>query len=315
VTGGAGFIGSHIVGRLIREGCEVVVLDDLSSGKIENLQASGASALEFVKGDVCDKESVGRALRDIDVVFHTAAIVSVQRSMSDPDFVNRVNVQGTANLLRRAAEEGVGRFVFSSSAAVYGKAVTLPVSEDADLKPMSPYGEGKREAERLCFECGRDSDLAITVLRYFNVYGPRSSSGEYSGVIRKFAERLHAGKPLVVYGDGKQIRDFVNVDDVVSANVLAATTKEGVGGVFNVGSGRCTTIIGLAELETQLMCGSAERAKIEHRPTRAGDIQSSCADISRTKNVLGFRPSVTLEEGLRAYLGAEFRTLQARGQG
>lgn len=311
VTGGAGFIGSHIVDRLIREGCEVVVLDNLSSGKIENLQESGASALEFVIGDVCDEESVARSLRDIDVVFHAAAIVSVQRSMSDPDFVNRVNVRGTFNLLRRAAETGVRRFVFSSSAAVYGKAVTLPVSEDAPLKPISPYGEGKREAEQLCFESNRDGGLATTVLRYFNVYGPRSSSGEYSGVIRKFAERLYARKPLVIYGNGKQVRDFVNVDDVVSANVLAATTREGLGGVFNVGSGRCTTIIELAELETRLMRGSAERAQIEHRPARAGDIQGSCADMSRTNNVLGFRPSVTLEKGLAAYLGAEFRTLQA----
>ncbi|MDA4115241.1 MAG: NAD-dependent epimerase/dehydratase family protein [Thaumarchaeota archaeon] len=311
MTGGAGFIGSHIVDRLIREGCEVVVVDDLSSGSIDNLHGSEGSTLEFVKGDICDEEIVSEALRDIDVVFHAAAIVSVQRSMSDPGFVNRVNVQGTSTLLRRAAEAGVRRFVFSSSAAVYGKTVTLPVSEDAPLKPISPYGEGKRQAERLCLESSRDSGPAMAILRYFNVYGPRSSSGEYSGVIRKFAERLCARRPLVVYGDGTQVRDFVNVVDVVSANVFAATTRGGVGGVFNVGSGRCTTINELAELETQLMLGSGERARLEHMPARAGDIQGSCADISHIENVLGFRPGVTLEKGLAVYLDAEFRTLRA----
>jgi UDP-glucose 4-epimerase len=311
VTGGAGFIGSHLVDRLIREGCQVVVIDDLSSGNIENLKESRDSKrLEFVRCDICDEESVKSAFRDVDVVFHAAAVVSVQRSISNPDFVNKVNVQGTSNLLRRAAETSVGRFVFASSAAVYGRAVALPISEEAPLQPISPYGESKREAEKLCFEVRRDKGLAVAVLRYFDVYGPRSSAGEYSGVMRKFAERLYAKKPLVIYGSGKQVRGFVNVDDVVSANIRAATAQGGVGGVFNVGLGRCTTIEELAELEARLMLGPGKRTQLEHRPARAGDIQKSCADISRMKNVLGFQPKVTLEEGLAIYLGADFRILQ-----
>jgi nucleoside-diphosphate-sugar epimerase len=311
VTGGAGFIGSHIVDRLIREGCEVVVIDDLSSGKVENLAESKDSGkLEFVRGDICDEESVRRAFTGVEVVFHAAAIVSVQRSISEPDLVNRVNVQGTSNLLRRAAEAGVERFVFSSSAAVYGRAVALPISEEAPLRPISPYGKSKREAEGLCFEVRSNQGLNVTVLRYFNVYGARSSAGEYSGVIRKFAERLYAKKPLVIYGNGKQVRDFVNVTDVVSVNILAATIQRGAGGVLNVGSGRCTTIAELAELETRLVLGPGKRARLQYRPARAGDIKKSCADISRMKKRLGFQPEVTLEQGLALYLGAGLRTSQ-----
>jgi len=311
VTGGAGFIGSHIVDRLVREGCEVVVIDDLSSGNVGNLKGVWDSRkLEFVRGDICDEDSVSGVLSDVDVVFHTAAIVSVQRSISEPEFVNKVNVQGTSNLLRCAAMAGVGRFVFASSAAVYGRAEVLPIPEGAPLRPTSPYGESKRTAEELCLQARGDGVFATMVLRYFNVYGPRSSSGEYSGVIRKFAESLYVDKPLVIFGDGKQVRDFVNVEDVVSANILAAKTPGASGGIFNVGSGRGTTIGELADLEARLMVGPGRRVRLEHRPARAGDIECSCADISLANRVLGFKPKVTLEEGLATYLGADFRILQ-----
>lgn len=311
VTGGAGFIGSHIVERLVREGCEVVVLDDLSSGRTDNIMGGGDSGrLEFVRGDICDEQSASRALSGVEVVFHAAAIVSVQRSISEPELVNRVNVQGTSNLLRRAAEAGVERFVFASSAAVYGRAAASPIPEGALLRPISPYGEGKRRAEELCLEARGDGGVASTVLRYFNVYGPRSTAGEYSGVIRKFAERLRAEKRPVIFGDGKQVRDFVNVDDVVSANILAATAPGAAGAVFNIGSGRGTTIQELAELEARLMSGPGRRLPLEYRPAREGDIQYSCADISLARKVLGFQPKVTLEKGLATYFGAEFRILR-----
>lgn len=311
VTGGAGFIGSHIVDRLVGEGCDVVVLDDLSSGRMENLKAAlGSGRLEVVRGDICDEEDAGAALSDVEVVFHAAAIVSVQRSISEPELVNKVNVQGTSNLLRLGAQAGVERFVFASSAAVYGRAEVLPIPEAAPLRPTSPYGESKRRAEELCLQSHREGVVAATVLRFFNVYGPRSSAGEYSGVIRKFAESLRVGEPLVVFGDGRQVRDFVNVEDVVSANILAATASGSSGRTFNIGSGVGTTIEALAGLEARLVLGPGRRARIEHRPPRAGDIRYSCADISLAKSVLGFRPAVALERGLASYLGAEFSVLE-----
>lgn len=293
--------------RLVREGCDVIVIDDLSSGRIENLKGAGDSRrLKFLRCDICDEEGVRKALLKVDVVFHMAAIVSVQRSISEPEFVNKVNVRGTSNLLHLAAEAGVERFVFASSAAVYGRAAAIPTPEEAPLRPISPYGKGKRGAEELCLKAAREEELATSVLRYFNVYGPRSSAGEYSGVIRKFAERLQAEMPLVIYGDGKQVRDFVNVKDVVSASILAATAEGSVNRVLNVGSGTCTTIAELAALEGRLVRGPGNRIQVEHRPARTGDIQNSCADISRMKGVLGFQPEVNLEKGLAAYLAADF---------
>jgi len=303
VTGGAGFIGSHIVDRLIGDGCEVTVFDDFSTGNLENLRESRRSPrLKIVKGDVRDARLAQDSLRGVEVVFHEAAIVSVDRSVREPKTVNEVNVGGALNLLRCAAEQGVEKFVFASSAAVYGNARRTPISERTEPAPISPYGHGKLTAEGHCLEFYRDNKMATTVLRYFNVYGPRSTSGEYAGVIRKFAEMLRADRPLVIYGSGKQTRDFVHVDDVVSANILAATKKASAGGVFNVGSAECTSIEGLAELEARLITGGRRRPEIVHEPGRAGDIENSFADVSKIRDVLGFKPKVTLEKGLAASL-------------
>ncbi len=242
-------------------------------------------------------------LKNIDVVFHEAAIVSVSRSVSEPKFVDEVNVGGTLNMLRCALKQRVKKFVFASSAAVYGNARSIPISERTKPAPISPYGLGKLRAEQHCFEFHRDYNLATTVLRYFNVYGPGSTSGPYSGVISKFAEMLHADKPLVIYGSGKQTRDFVHVDDVVSANVLAATKKASAGRIFNVGSARFISITELATLEARLVLGPERRPQIVHESARPGDIETSCADISKIQDVLGFKPSITLEEGLATFLG------------
>jgi len=304
VTGGAGFIGSHIVDRLVREGWEVTVLDDLSTGNLQNLRDSRrTSRLKIVKGDVRDSKRVTAALKNIEVVFHEAAIVSVNRSMSEPEVVNAVNVGGTRNLLRCAAKEGVEKFVLASSAAVYGDAKRIPTPERSIPAPISPYGVGKLEAEKLCLEFYQGHNLATAVLRYFNVYGPRSTAGEYAGVISRFAEMLRADRPLVIYGSGRQTRDFIHVEDVVSANVLAATKRASAGQIFNVGSGRRTSIEELAILEARLVLGPERPSQIVHEAARPGGIENSCADISKIRDALGFKPKIALEKGLVSSLG------------
>jgi UDP-glucose 4-epimerase len=304
VTRGAGFIGSHIVDRLIRDGCEVTVLDDLSTGNLQNLKDSRrSSGLKIVKGDVRDAKRTGSTLKNVDVIFHEAAIVSVSRSVREPRVVEDVNVGGTLNLLRCAAKEGVEKFVLASSAAVYGNAKSIPVSEKTKPSPISPYGLGKLRAEKLCFEFQRDYNLATTVLRYFNVYGPRSTSGEYSGVISRFAEALRANRPLVIYGSGRQTRDFVHVGDVVLANILAASKKVSAGKVFNVASARCISIEGLAKLEAGLVLGGERAPQLEYGSARPGDIEKGCADISKIRDTMGFEPRITLEKGLATFLG------------
>ena len=303
VTGGAGFIGSHIVDHLIREGLEVTVLDDFSTGNLENLRGSQrASRLKIIEGDVRDSKRVAEAIKGVEIVFHEAAIVSVQRSMSEPEVVDAVNVGGTLNLLRQAVKAGAQRFVLASSAAVYGRAKETPISERTKVAPISPYGLGKLKAERLCSRYHRDHGLATTVFRYFNVYGPRSTSGEYSGVISRFAAMLRAGTPIVIYGSGRQTRDFVHVDDVASANMLAAAKKASIGQTFNVGSAQPISIEGLASLEASLVLGRKRGPKIVREPARPGDIESSCADISKIRDVLGFKPRVTLAKGLAVLL-------------
>jgi len=312
VTGGAGFIGSHIVDRLIQEGCKVVVLDDLSSGSFVNLEKSATSEsknFSFVKGSINDEETLEKALKDVEVVFHEAAIVSVPKSVKEPELTNYVNVKGTANLLRKAVDSKVERFIFASSSAVYGDCPELPLSESTPTNPISPYGSSKLAAEKLCLESYKMSGLPTTILRYFNVYGPRSTTGSEGNVVNKFLERLTQLQPPIIYGDGKASRDFIYVKDVVEANLLAAATENSIGKVYNVATGVKKTVDELAQLMETMLYGDRLIMPFEYTPALMGDILESYALVSHTKEEIGFRALYSLEEGLRDYLNGMFKEL------
>ena len=301
VTGGAGFVGSHLVDRLVSEGFDVVVLDDLSSGRRENLSVHfGKSNFCLVEGDVRVKADVRKALDGVDAVFHLAAIVSVDFSVKNPLLVNEVNVNGTLNVLRESLKAGVKRFVYASSCAVYGDPVHLPIDEEQPTRPMSPYAVTKLTAEHYCRVFYEVYGLETVCLRFFNVYGPRQVSGPYSGVITKFIGRLKRGEAPIIYGDGEQTRDFVFVRDVVDACLRAMRRKNCVDQVINVGSGREITISELAKILIRLF--KVHKVKPVYTRSRAGDIKRSCADIGRAKESLGYEPKVFLVEGLKRLL-------------
>lgn len=295
VTGGAGFIGSHIAHRLVREGHEVVVLDNLSSGKLENLAAI-REQVRFVEGDVRDRAAVEAVTAGCEVVFHEAAIVSVPYSVEHPEESHDVNIEGTINVLQAARKAKTRRVVFASSAAIYGEEPTLPKVETLLPEPVSPYGVEKLTGEHYLATWSRLFGLETVALRYFNVFGPRQDpSSAYSGVISIFGDRILAGKPITFFGDGKQCRDFVYVDNVVSANILAATRPNVSGRVFNVGCGARTTLLELAELIGKTAGKPVERS---FGASRAGDIAESVADIGRARRELGYEPTVGVAEGL-----------------
>ena len=289
VTGGAGFIGSHLVSALV-EGNDVVVLDDLSTGSKKRVPAEA----ELIEGDIRDPDVVAEAMEGVDVVFHEAAVVSVAESMTDPEQTHAVNVTGTVRVLE-AAKEQDARVVLASSAAVYGHPQSVPIAEDVPVDPTSPYGLSKSIDEQYASLYAAVYDLDVVALRYFNVYGPGQTGGDYSGVITVFFDQARSGGPLTVHGDGEQTRDFVHVRDVVQANLLAAAEGES-GRVYNVGTGEAITIRGLAELVRETV-GDSE-VSIEHVSSRDGDIDQSRADIGRIASELGFEPSVTLADGL-----------------
>ena len=301
VTGGAGFIGSYLVDRLVSEGFDVVVLDDFSSGKRENLDEHfGRSNFCLVEGDVNVKADVEKALEGVDVVFHLAAIVSVDLSVKNPLMVNEVNVGGTLNVLRQSLKAGVKRFVYASSCAVYGEPVNLPIDEEHPTKPMSPYGVSKLAAEYYCRVFCEVYGLETVCLRFFNVYGSRQVVGPYSGVIMKFIDGLKHGKEPIIYGDGEQTRDFVFVGDVVDACLRAMRCRNCVGEMINVGSGVETTVNRLADVLIELF-GSRDVKPVFAEP-KAGDIRRSYADLSKAERMLGYKPKVFLKEGLTMML-------------
>jgi UDP-glucose 4-epimerase len=303
VTGGAGFIGSHLAERLLSEEHNVTIVDNLSSGKIDNLKGLDTRSFKFVKADINDQEALLRALDGVDTVMHLAAVVSVHKSIVDPVFTSKVNVAGTMSLLECARKRGVRKFVFISSAAVYGDIKSLPIKEDSGLSPISPYGATKLEAEKRVLQFEREFGIDSTVLRLFNAYGPRSYGGEYSGVIAKFATRLSNYEGPIVYGDGLQTRDFVYVKDVVDAIIRASKPKPSrLHSVYNVGSGKPVTIEDLALLESELVLGNNVLIPFDYRPPVIGDIRHSYADITRIKSELGFEPRTSLEEGLGQYI-------------
>lgn len=299
VTGGAGFVGSHLVDRLVSEGYAVKVLDDLSSGNLANINGHiGAEGFEFVQGDIRDSKVVGRCLVDVDAVVHLAALIDVAASVADPDLTYDVNVTGTFNLLKLARKCKVGKFVFASSTAVYGDAMVLPIREDAVLGPISPYAASKAAGEAFCLAFANCYGLNSVRLRFFNIYGPRSGYSYYSGVITKFLGQVAKGEALTVYGDGEQTRDFVYISDIVEALMLAVKTKE-VGEVFNVCTGLPTSVNQLVEVFRAV---TKRNLHVKHSSRRAGDILQSWGNPKKAARKLRFEAKVGLKEGLELLL-------------
>ena len=301
VTGGAGFIGSHVVDKLVMMGCKVCVLDNLSTGLLENLRCHvEGGSVDFVKGDVQDGELVEKLVKNVDGVVHLAAVTSVPFSVEHPLLTNRVNVEGTLNLLNACLDGDVQRFLFVSSCAVYGEPCYFPVDEEHPVCPLSPYAASKLAAEHYCQAFKRSYGLDAVVLRPFNVYGPRQRKEDmYSGVITRFFENLFSGRPLVVYGDGSQTRDFVHVFDVAEAVWLALNVKDAGGQVFNVGYGRSVGISELAKMLVELVGNNVE---IAYEAARVGDLKHSFADIAKVRESLGYKPKISLEIGLQGLL-------------
>jgi len=299
VTGGAGFIGSHLVERLVKEGVSVRVVDNFSTGKRENLAAL-AGKVDIVEADVRDAWQVKELAAGCDVIFHEAAIVSVPYSVEHPQETHDVNLQGTLNLLEAARHAKTRRLVFASSAAVYGDAPGLPKHEGMLPTPIAPYGLEKLTSEHYLSIFARLYGVETVSLRYFNVFGPRQDpTSAYSGVISIFADRARRGEPVTIFGDGTAYRDFVYVDDVVEANILAARAPGVSGRAFNVGRGERTTLHDLVKMIGRVFGRDLE---VKHAPVRAGDIAESLADISLARKDLGYAPKVPVEEGLRRLL-------------
>jgi UDP-glucose 4-epimerase len=310
VTGGAGFIGSHVVDELLATGWRVRVLDDFSTGRAENL-ARASGAIEVVHGDVCDRDAVDKAARGVDVIFHQAAIASVPQSVADPLRSHAVNLSGTLHVLEAARAQGCRRVVLASSSAVYGASETRGVAGGAGLRendlprPISPYAVQKLAAEHYLAVYAGLHGLETVALRYFNVYGERQDpGGDYAAVIPTFLEAVHRGEPLCVHGDGLQTRDFVHVSDVARANRLAAEAPRAAGGVFNVASGRATSVAELVSLTRLAGAGCEKPLHVVRTEARAGDVRESRACIDAARAVLGFEPGVELEAGLRRLLEA-----------
>ena len=295
VTGGAGFIGSHIVRGLLARGDSARVFDNFSTGKMENL-ADLNSALEICEGDLRDQRALAEAVKGVDYLFHQAAFVSVPQSMEEPEVCFEINVKGTLNVLEAAREAGIRQVVLASSAAVYGESQDLPLKEGADLGVLSPYAASKQINEVFAGLYTRSFGLPVVALRYFNVYGPRQSpDSDYAAAIPIFIRRLLEGHPPVIFGDGKQRRDFVFVSDVVHANLLAAECAHAAGGIFNICTGTEVSILDLVETLSQIIPGASQP---EFGPPRPGDIYRSLGDPGRAARVMNFRAEVNLAEGL-----------------
>jgi UDP-glucose 4-epimerase len=295
VTGGAGFIGSHVAEELARRGYRVTIIDDLSTGKMENLETlSKNSNVEFIKGSVTDLAAMRKIFTGALFVFHLAALPSVHRSVEDPLAAHEVNATGTLNVLIAARDAGVKKVVYSSSSSVYGDTPKLPKREDMVPRPLSPYAVSKAAGESYCQVFEQVFNLPTASLRYFNVYGPRQDpNSQYAAVIPSFIKRTRAGEPPVIYGDGKQTRDFTFVKDVVTANILAAET--GASGVYNIGRGERVTLNELARIVIKL---SGRELTPVYEAERPGDIKHSLADISRAKG-FGYHPEYDLAAGLK----------------
>ena len=298
VTGGAGFIGSHIAEALLDAGESVRILDNLATGKESNLTALKGRA-EFIDGDLRNLDTVGTAVQGVEVVFHQGAMASVPRSILDPITTLETNINGTQNVLLAARDGGVRRVVYASSSSVYGNTPTLPKREDMPPNPMSPYAVQKLSAELLCGVFTRIYGLETVALRYFNVFGPRQDpASEYAAVIPRFLTALIEGRRPIVYGDGEQTRDFTYIANVVQANLLAATAPDAVGHAMNIGCGQQVSLNSVLHIAGELLGVDVDP---EYREPRPGDVRDSLADISLAQRLLGYQPTVSFRDGL-AYL-------------
>ena len=295
VTGGAGFIGSHIAAALHGRGERVRILDNFSTGKPDNVAAAGVG-LDVVRADLRDRAAVRAAMVGVTIVFHEAALASVPQSIADPATALDVNIVGTHNVLLAARDAGARRVVVASSCAVYGDEPRLPSTETDPPRPISPYAAHKLAGERLCEVFTRTYGLETVALRYFNVFGPRQDpASEYAAVIPRFLTALAAGERPIVFGDGTQTRDFVYIDDVVRANLLAASTAAASGQVMNVGGGTRASLNDLLRIAGGLL---GVDPTPEYRDPRPGDIHDSLADITLARRVLGYEPGVPFHDGL-----------------
>jgi len=300
VTGGAGFIGSHIVDELLRRGIETWVFDNFSTGSMSNLRNHlGSRLLRVCFGDLSRMSRLPPEAGEVDVVFHEAAIASVPESVAHPMVVHDANVNGTLNLMNLCINTKAKRLVFASTAAVYGRVSNPPASEENLCFPTSPYGASKLSVENYLSAYRSSYGLETVVLRYFNVYGPRQRmNDDYSGVITIFAKKLLQRQIPTIFGDGRQSRDFVNVKDVVNANMLAMESKAAIGETFNVATGRSVSILELLE-SLKFVTGTPE-IRPQFAPPRPGDVRVGSASISKISGMLGYRPAVTLSQGLAA---------------
>jgi UDP-N-acetylglucosamine/UDP-N-acetyl-alpha-D-glucosaminouronate 4-epimerase len=296
VTGGAGFIGSHLASRLLRDGHEVRVLDNFSTGSRANLDELGES-VEVVEGDIQSYERAHNAVQGCEVVFHEAALPSVPRSIQDPLTSNSTNVIGTLNMLLASRDSGVRRVVYASSSSIYGSDPTLPKQESRGPRPISPYAVAKLAAEGYCRSFSEVYGLETVALRYFNVFGPRQDPhSAYAAVIPKFITALISGRAPTVFGDGEQSRDFTYIDNVVDANLLAAEATDVSGHAFNIACGDRISLNQLLGELREILGTEIEASYLEPRP---GDVPHSLADISRAEESLGYRPAIGFSDGLR----------------
>ncbi len=296
VTGGAGFIGSHIVMRLVNDGAMVRVVDNLSTGQIQRLDRV-RSAIEWVQGDLADQSVAENVVDGMDFVVHQAAVPSVQRSLSDPLGTNQANIVGTLNLLESSRRAGIRRFVYAASSSAYGDTEVLPKHEDMPPNPMSPYALQKFVGERYCKLYYDLYGLETVGQRYFNVFGPgQDPHSEYSAVIPRFINYLLTDRPITIFGDGEQSRDFTFIENVVEANLLALGALNAAGKMCNIGCGERITLNQLvANLEEEL----GVKAHVSHLPPKLGDVRHSLADIERARAILNYQPRVMVKEGLR----------------
>ena len=297
VTGGAGCVGSNLVVELLRRSWQVRALDDFSAGKHEHLKGISSDRFELREGDIRNLQVCEQACRDMEYVFHQAAIRSVSRSMDDPQATNEVNVRGTLNMLQAAQKAGVRRFVYASSSSVYGDATQLPQEETQRPQPVSPYAVSKLAGENYCLAFAKTTKLETVSLRYFNVYGPNQDpESKYSLLIPAFLAQAGRGEPFEVHGDGLQARDFSFVGDVVAANLLAAQTPNVSGEIFNVAGGKSISVLDVAQAIVNIIGKDPGKRHTDRRP---GDVRTTWASIERARKLLGFEPSVDFEEGLR----------------
>ena len=296
ITGGAGFIGSNIAKKMLEDHHEVTILDNLSSGYSTNIDA--LPGVRFIEGDIRDPSAVNSAIKGSEVVFHLAASVGNKRSIDFPIIDADINVMGTLTVLEAARREGVRKIVASSSAGIFGELKTLPIKEDHPIDPDTPYGSSKLCMEKECLSYAKVYDIEAVCLRYFNVYGPNQRYDAYGNVIPIFAFKALRGEVLPIFGDGEQTRDFINVNDVVQANIQAAMAH-GLSGAFNIGCGERISINGLLELLRQT---SGLDFEVEYCEERSGDVRHSLADITKAMNSFAFSPVVNLKEGLTEYM-------------